>query len=170
MVVQKWTKWDTLLHQHIFHMNPSTLRSCLSRAKKGSSNPKKYTKTNPTKPVSYKNEKKNKRKRFFRKLYSVKRKIIACVQGKVLVPPDGYSIESYNNSLGNSKKLRKYVTGALYKSAINDKDWYIIDYVECKSVPKKETLLHSNTKWLGLYFNHVQTTFMSSQFIQISDT
>ena len=47
MVVQKWTKWDTLLHQHIFHMNPSTLRSCLSSAKKGSSNPKKYTKTNP---------------------------------------------------------------------------------------------------------------------------
>ena len=122
MVVQKWAKLDTLLHQHIFHMNPSTLRSCLSSAKKGSSNPKKYTKTNPTKPVSYKNEKKNKRRRFFRKLYSVKRKIIACVQGKVLVPPDGYSIESYNNSLGNSKKLRKYVTGALYKSAINDKD------------------------------------------------
>jgi hypothetical protein len=27
-------------------MNPSTLRSCLSSAKKGSSNPKKYTKTN----------------------------------------------------------------------------------------------------------------------------
>jgi len=37
-------------------MNPSTLRSCLSRAKKGSSNPKKYKKTNPTKPVSYKSD------------------------------------------------------------------------------------------------------------------